>query len=100
MDMYDSEGGDEQAQPQPESAQPKEEGKEEQGNTITFNKDACPDAKPGDMLMVKVLKVMDDDIMGTVEKQDEEHDEEQGPTEEAPPEQPEQPQGDAGGGMY
>lgn len=54
-DMYDSQPG--AGEEMPEGAEPREEGQEEQGDPVLVNSSLCPDAKPGETLMVKVGKI-------------------------------------------
>lgn len=76
-DMYDSMGAEGEAPASPDAAQKTQEDAKEEGSPIVFNKEACPDAKPGDMLMVKVVRVHEAEIEGMVSKDDEEKEPEQ-----------------------
>ena len=94
----DSEQDGQQAEPESE-AQADDGNQQEEGNPIVFDKKACPDCKPGDMLMVKVVQVHDAEIEGMVQKSEEgEHEEQPEGGGEEPGEGAEMPSGPSG--MY
>lgn len=47
------------AEPAAPDAQKPEEGKQDDGQTYLINKDVCPDMKPGDEMVVKIVAIHD-----------------------------------------
>lgn len=96
--MFDSQPGAGEEAPAAES---KPEGQEhEGGETVLVNKSLCPDCKPGDVLMVKVAKVHDEEMeLEYVGKEGEEKEEEESPPEGGEGAGEEAPQASAYAGM-
>lgn len=58
--------------------------KESDGETFLVNKQAYPDAKPGDMFKMRVVRVHEDEMECSVEKDDEQQEGDDQAPEEAP----------------